>query len=66
MSEMFESWRNENGTFNGIKMLAELSGRSEQEAAWIADRVKALMAEGKTKDQIMATLNEEAKTEPWK
>lgn len=63
---MIERWRNENGTFNGIKMLADLSGRPEPEVAWIADRVKTLMAEGKTKDQITPILNEEAKAEPWK
>lgn len=62
---MIERWRNENGTFNGIKMMSDLSGRPEAEVAWIAERVKTLMAEGKTKDQIKTILDDESKSEPW-
>ena len=56
-------WRNPDGTYNGIAML---SGLSRAEVAWTADRLRSLMASGKTKDEAKAIVKAEAAGKPWK
>ena len=58
MNEMMDTWRNADGTFNGIKMLADLSGRSVEETAGIAKTFRECMAQGVTREQIMAILKD--------
>lgn len=59
-------FRNPNGTYNGVAMLAKLSGLPEKEIAWTAARIKQLMAvEGKPKSEALSILREEAKAKPW-
>jgi hypothetical protein len=63
---MFEKFKNANGTYNGVAMLAELSGLPYAEVAWSADRLKQLMTvEGKSKEVAVAIVKEEGKSKPW-
>jgi TRAP-type C4-dicarboxylate transport system permease large subunit len=60
------SFRNPDGTYDGIKMLAAMSGLSEAEVAWTAKRLKHLMhVEKKTKEEAKAVVAQESKSRPW-
>jgi uncharacterized protein YoaH (UPF0181 family) len=58
-------FRNANGTYNGVKALAAWSGLSEAEVRWTAARIQELMKAGASAEQAKATVNEEAKSQPW-
>lgn len=58
-------WRNPDGTYNGIKMLADLSGLSRAEVAWTAKRLQQLMAAGSSKAEAKAIVKTEAAEKPW-
>lgn len=64
---MFDRYRNADGkTFNGIAMMADLTGLSQAEVRWTADRLKQLMlVEGKSKDEALAIVKAEAADRPW-
>lgn len=63
----FDAYRNPDGkTFNGVALLADLSGLSREEIAWTAARLKQLMVfEGKPKAEALATVATEARSRPW-
>lgn len=61
----FDRFRNGDGTYNGVKLFAELTGLPEAEIAWMGRRAKELYAEGKTRDEVKRTLTEEGRTKPW-
>lgn len=67
MTRVIDRWKNPGrDTFNGIKMLAELSGLSEAEVRWTADRLKQMMhVEGRSKDEAKRIVAEEAAGRPW-
>jgi hypothetical protein len=63
---MSERWRNADGTYNGTRMLSEVSGLSEAEIRWTFDRLKHLMHVDKlSKSEAKARVSEEAKSQPW-
>jgi hypothetical protein len=64
---MFEKYKNIDGkTYNGVAMMSELTGISQEEIAWTATRIKQLIhQEGKTKDEAVAIVREEGKSKPW-
>lgn len=60
-----DAWRNPDGTYNGAKALAKLTGLSEAEIEWTWTRMKALIAEGKPIHEAKTILEEESKGKPW-
>jgi len=64
---MFEKYRNSDGkTYNGVAMMADLTGLSREEIAWTANRIKQLIhQEGKSKEQAVVIVKEEGKSKPW-
>jgi hypothetical protein len=61
-----DSCRNADGTYNGVKLFARLTGLSEAEIEWTADRLKQLIvAEKKTQEEAKAIVRGEAKLLPW-
>jgi len=63
---MLDEFKNADGTYNGVAFLAALSGLSEVEIKWTADRLKQLMhVEKKSKEEATGIVKEEAKTKPW-
>ncbi|NID14394.1 hypothetical protein [Luteibacter yeojuensis] len=65
MSDAFAKWKNENGTYNGAAMFAELTGIPQEEIVWSANRMKELKAQGVPRDQWSRIVGEEAKLKPW-
>lgn len=66
VSSIFERNRRPDGNYNGVGVLADLTGLSRAEIAWTAERVKHLMSAGgldagKAKTQVAI----EAKDRPW-
>ena len=64
---MFEKYKNSDGeTYNGVAMMSELTGLSQEEIMWTANRIKQLIhQESKTKDEAVAIVKEECKSKPW-
>lgn len=64
---MFERYKNTDGkTYNGVAMLAEVTGLPYNEIAWTAERMKQLMInEGKSKDEAREIVKAEGKSKPW-
>lgn len=62
-----EEFRNPDGkTYNGVAMLACLSGLSEAEVAWTAARVRRLMIDdGLSRGEALERVKAEAKSRPW-
>jgi hypothetical protein len=59
-------YRNPDGTYNGVKVMAALSGLSEAEVAWTFNRLKHLLhVEKKSADEAKAIVAEECKSKPW-
>ena len=53
-------------TYNGIKMLAAISGLSEAEVAWTAKRMQQLIREERLPAaEAKAIVRQEAKARPW-
>jgi phage I-like protein len=64
--DTFAPWKNPNGTYNGVEMLAAVSGLSPKEVRWMADRLKHLLhVEKRSKDEAKAIVKAEAKSKPW-
>lgn len=63
---MIEQFANGDGTYNGVKALAFLSGLSEAEVAWTAKRIQELMRAGSTRELASAQVRKERKAQPWK
>jgi len=60
------AYRNADGTWNGVAVMAAVSGLSEDEVAWTFNRIRNLMHHEKhTKDGALAIVREEAKSRPW-
>lgn len=57
--------RNEDGTYNGVTLFAELTGLSQNEIRWTFNRAQALKREGKTAAEIKAILKTEGEHRPW-
>ena len=67
MSDPFERWKNPSGTYNGVAMLAELSGLDPRYVAWAAQRLTELMkGQGMPKDKALAVLHVEKAGKPWR
>lgn len=62
---MDKDFKNPDGTYNGVELLSSLSGISQTEIKWTFDRLKALMKDGKSKEEAKAIVTQEAKTKPW-
>lgn len=64
---MFERYKNTDGkTYNGVAMLAEVTGLSYNEIAWTAARIKELMlTEGKSRREAIEAVKVEAASKPW-
>jgi hypothetical protein len=60
-----KAYQNPDGTYNGLKILADLSGLSLAEIAWTWNRMKQLHAEGVPSEKRKAIVAEEAKSRPW-
>jgi hypothetical protein len=60
-----EEFKNPNGTYNGVKMMAKISGLSEDEILWTWIRARELHTSGVGKEQIVDILKSEAKNKPW-
>ena len=60
-----KEFQNPNGTYNGVKMFASLTGLSEAEITWTFNRLKQLAAEGKLHEERKAIVAEEVKRKPW-
>lgn len=56
---------NGDGTYNGVALLAALTGMPASEVAWTAERIKALTAQSLPRPYIHAVVTEERKSEPW-
>jgi hypothetical protein len=58
--------RNPDGTWNGVKLLNELTGLSEAEIVWTFSRTKELMVvEGKSAAEAKAIVEREIPARPW-
>ncbi|MBP7548672.1 MAG: hypothetical protein KA761_00180 [Gemmatimonadaceae bacterium] len=64
---MFEAYRNPgSNTYNGVRLLADLTGLSEAEIAWTARRIAVLIhEEGRTKGDALRIVKDEVKSRPW-
>lgn len=63
---MSDRYKNPDGSYNGIAILADLSGLSEAEIRWTAERLRHLMrVEGKTPEEAKAIVRVEAADRPW-
>lgn len=62
-----ERYRNPDGkTFNGVALLAELSGLSQAEIAWTAARLKELMTVQRVDREVAKRMVKlEATLKPW-
>jgi hypothetical protein len=52
-------------TYNGVKIMAKLSGLSEAEIWWTWCRAKELKEMGMDKEQILSVLKAEGRNNPW-
>lgn len=57
--------RNQDGTTNGVKLMARLSGLSEAEIAWTWNRMKELRGQGMSADEAKAQIKTECASRPW-
>jgi len=65
-SGLFSQFSNGDGTYNGVKMLAHISGLSEAEVAWTAARLKQLMVvEKMPRVEAKRIVANESRTRPW-
>lgn len=64
---MFGKYKNPDGkTYNGVALLADISGLSQAEIRWTADRLKHLMhVEKRSKDEAKEIVRREAAGKPW-
>ena len=61
-----QQFRNPDGTYDGVAMLAAMSGLSVAAVKWTADRYKTLLIEeGRDKAEAKRIVELEAKTRPW-
>ncbi len=66
MSFILTDFRNPDGTYNGVKFMAKLTGLSEAEIAWTWRRMSELMFRAAMpKEDAMRIVKEEAKGKPW-
>lgn len=52
-------------TFNGVAMMADLTGLSQAEIRWTAMRMKQLYSEGKMKKEVLSIVRSEGRSKPW-
>lgn len=57
--------KNPDGTYDGAKALAAISGLSEAEIKWTFQRVKHLRDEGKSPAEVKAIVKDEVRLKPW-
>ncbi len=64
---MFEKYKNKDGkTYNGAAMMSDLTGLSQEEIIWTANRIKQLIHnENKTKEEALVIVKQEGKLKPW-
>jgi hypothetical protein len=65
--KVFADYLNKDGvTYNGTRLLSDLTGLSQDEIRWTATRLHHLLTvEHKSKDEAKAIVREEAKKRPW-
>ena len=63
----FAKYQNADGrTYNGVRMMSDISGLSQAEIRWTFDRLKQLMtAEGRPKAEAIEIVKDEARSRPW-
>lgn len=63
---MFDNHRNADGTYNGVTLMAEISGLSQDEIRWTWERLRHLIhVDGRSKDEAKAIVRDEARMRPW-
>lgn len=61
-----EKHRNADGTYNGVAVMAEMTGLGEIEVRWVFQRIKQLIrVEGKTRAEAVAMVKAESVDRPW-
>lgn len=60
-----ERWRNPDGTYDGARALADISGLSREEVLWTFNRMKELKARGMSAEEYKAQVAREVKDKPW-
>lgn len=61
-----DAHRNPDGTYNGVAIMAELSGLTQAEVAWTFGRLKQLMTiERRPREEAKAIVQSEARSKPW-
>jgi hypothetical protein len=67
MSDPFVVFKNKDGTYNGVEMLAQLTRLSHKEIYWTFMRLKQLIhIEHKSLEEAKKIVKQEVKLEPWK
>lgn len=61
----FDDCKNEDGTYNGVKFFARMTGLSEPELKWTYGRMKELYKAGTQKEEAIRIVKEEAAKKPW-
>lgn len=59
-------FRNQDGTYNGVAFLANMTGLSYAEVEWTARRIKELLLSGMDRKEAVALVKQEAKEGKWK
>lgn len=55
------------GSYNGLLLMASLTGLSTEEVAWTWKRIQQLVQERcMSKEAVLLQVKEEAKAQPWK
>ncbi|MFG5409926.1 hypothetical protein ABXN37_19820 [Piscinibacter sakaiensis] len=65
LDALIAACRNPDGTYNGIELLARLSGTDRAEVAWMARRIGELIRAGTPKDEAKSIVRREAAARPW-
>lgn len=57
--------QNPDGTYNGVKFFAQVTGLAEEEILWMWNRLRQLRNEGIARKEAMKIIAEETKGKPW-
>jgi len=61
-----EDWKKSNGRYDGVAMLASLTGLSKAEIEWTWSRMRYLrQVEGRTPEEAKRIVTQEGKAKPW-
>lgn len=60
-----EDFKNPDGTYNGTKFFATMTGLEEQEITYMFERMKQLKVLNYSTEEAKKIIREELKTKPW-